>query len=279
MHELDFGDYGRARPLFHAGPETYTALCFDAAGAGTMPARLWVDDPQAPRTALLWDEHLCFDLAGESGDPAIVAALAALWAHAILPQVRGHGPWCKVRYTLPAWEGALPAIFGPAGLRRRERRLYTFDQMRIPDAERRIPPDFTLAQVDAAFLQQDQLRNHEAVRHEIATCWRSPRAFLEAGQGVCLLQDATVVAWCLGEYASAGRIGIGIETVRPYQGRGLATALAAVFVARCLAGPLAPYWDCWADNQPSWAVAERVGFRLAQAYPAHLVTFAAPVAT
>src|SRR4051794_9912080 len=144
MYELAFDEYELAYPLFHAGPETYTALCFDAAQAGTMAARLWVDDPAAPRMALLWDQHLCFDLAGSAHEPATIVALSALWGRVLLPQVQGRAAWCKVRYILPAWEGTLPAIFGAAPLHRRGRRLYTFGEVRIPDAAAQVPSEFAL---------------------------------------------------------------------------------------------------------------------------------------
>ena len=52
LYELDPQDYERARPLF-ARWRAY--LVIFAVLDGTCPGRVYVDDREHPRTALLWD--------------------------------------------------------------------------------------------------------------------------------------------------------------------------------------------------------------------------------
>jgi GNAT superfamily N-acetyltransferase len=268
LYELAPQDFGVTRPLFDQGPPTYTRVVAAAARAGNMPGRCWVDDPAAPRTALLWDTHHCCDLAGAADNAAVNAALAGLLAATVLP---GAGGLCKIRVTDPAWEDVLPALVAPAAVQRRERAFYTFAAPRILDWAARVPPGARVVPIDAALLARADLAGLDAVREEIAECWTSEAAFLRAGLGVAWLADGALVGWCTGEYASGDVIGIGIATDPAYRGRGVATGLAAAFVAACRAQGRMPLWDAWADNGPSCAVAAKVGFRLTTTYPAYLV--------
>ena len=272
LHELIADAYPAVVPLFEAGPPAYAQLVMRAVAAGNAPGRVWVDDPQEPRSVLLWDKGRCFDLAGAADQATFNAAARRLIGEQIAPELaaRGQAP-IKIRYATPEWEPVIAGLF-PATLTRRERRLYTFAGPRLPDGAARVPPGFALVSMDAALLARADLQNRERVWEEIACCWTAPTLFFERGLGIAALHDTTIAGWCTGEYASGLAIGIGIETVEAYQGRGLATALAAAFVARCAARDLVPYWDCWAHNVPSRAVAEKTGFVLAREYPAFVGT-------
>jgi GNAT superfamily N-acetyltransferase len=268
LHELTADAYPTVVPLFEAGPPAYAALIMRAVAAGNAPGRVWGDDPQAPRSALVWDTGPCYDLVGAADNPAFNAAAGRLIHEQIAPNAAARGlTHLKVRYTGPEWEAVIPILF-PATLTRRERLLYTFAGARLPDWAARVPPEFALVPVDAALLAQPGLRNRERVQEEIASCWTAPARFFRHGLGMAALHADAIVGWCTGEYASGDAIGIGIETVAAYQGRGLGTLLAAAFVARCTARGLVPYWSCWASNGPSRAVAEKVGFVAASTYPA-----------
>jgi RimJ/RimL family protein N-acetyltransferase len=274
LHELTEDAYQTVVPLFEAGPPVYAQVIMRAVAAGNAPGRVWVDDPAHPRSVLVWDTGHCYDLAGAADNPAFHAAAEHLIREQIAPEAvaRGFG-LIKVRYSVPEWEAVIPRLF-PATLTRRERRLYTFAAPRLPDWADRVPPGFALVPIDAALLARSDLPNRERVAEEIACCWTSPTRFFQHGLGIAALHEAAIVGWCTGEYASGDQIGIGIETIAAYQGRGLATLMAAAFVARCEERGLVPYWSCWAHNAPSRAVAEKVGFILAREYPAFVGTLA-----
>jgi GNAT superfamily N-acetyltransferase len=272
LHELTEDAVQKVVPLFEAGPPAYAQVIMRAVAAGNAPGRAWVDDAREPRSVLVWDNGHCYDLAGAADNPAFTTAARELIRNQIAPDAvaRGFG-MIKVRYATADWEPVIPTLF-PATLTRRERRLYTFAGPRLPDWADRVPPGFTLAPIDEALLARADLQNRERVWEEIACCWTRPALFFAHGLGVAALHEQAIVGWCTGEYASGPDIGIGIETLEAYQRRGLATLMAAAFVARCGERGLVPYWSCWSSNAPSWAVAEKVGFALAREYPALIGT-------
>jgi RimJ/RimL family protein N-acetyltransferase len=266
LHELPEAAYQTVVPLFEAAPPAYAQLVIRSVVAGNAPGRVWVDDAGQPRSVLVWDKGQCFDLAGTADNGAFNAAAAELIHTQIAPDLAARGlTLIKVRYATPEWEPVIPDLF-PATLTRRERRLYTFAAAHLPDWAERVPPGCALVPIDEALLARADLQNRERVWEEIACCWTA--RFFEQGLGIAALHDTAIVGWCTGEYASGQQIGIGIETITTYQGRGLATLMAAAFVAHCQARDLVPYWDCWASNAPSRAVAEKAGFVLAREYPA-----------
>jgi GNAT superfamily N-acetyltransferase len=272
LHELTQAAYQMVVPLFDAGPPAYAQLVIRAVAAGNTPGRVWVDDARKPRSVLVWDKGQCFDLAGAADNAGFKAEAGRLIREQIAPGLAARGlALIKVRYATPEWEPFIPDLF-PATLERRERRLYTFAGPRLPDWADRVPPGFALVPIDAALLARPDLQNRDRVWEEIACCWTAPPLFFQHGLGVAALHGESIVGWCTGEYASGNQIGIGIETLATYQGRGLATLMAAAFVARCGERGLVPYWDCWSSNAPSRAVAEKVGFVLAREYPAFVGT-------
>jgi RimJ/RimL family protein N-acetyltransferase len=47
--------------------------------------------------------------------------------------------------------------------------------------------------------------------------------------------------------------------------------VASACVDYCLTEYITPHWHCWADNLPSVAVAEKVGFKKSLVYPAYRI--------
>ncbi len=118
------------------------------------------------------------------------------------------------------------------------------------------------------------LRHFSALLDEVTSMWGSDQAFLARGFGFCAHDGTTIASWCTAEYVSPGRCGIGIETVQPFQGRGLATAVGAAFLRTCGSRSMVAHWDAWIDNVPSIAVAEKLGFSLLTSYAVGVTTFA-----
>ena len=72
--------------------------------------------------------------------------------------------------------------------------------------------------------------------------------------------------WCTAEYVSPGVCGVGIETLEPYQKRGLATVAAQTFVQHAMRLGWQVHWDSWLNNTPSIRVAEKAGFEKVTEY-------------
>lgn len=93
-----------------------------------------------------------------------------------------------------------------------------------------------------------------------------------ASFGVCPVTADALVGWCLSEYNTGDRCEVGIATLPPHGGQGLATATGAAFVQQALARGITRIgWHCHAENRPSWATALKIGFTKVADYPAHIV--------
>jgi hypothetical protein len=252
-HELCDDDYGRIRGLFTT---PHLPLLADAVIAGNSPARIWVDDPGRPRTAFMWDKGHHGYLAGDAENAAFNAGLTA-FLHGRLAQGLS---FFEIDYASAAWEEAIPALFHKISPVKRDRLLYVLRRPATAGRDASLPPGFSLQRIDAALLSDTSLKNREAVAGEIGSCWNAIERFLERGFGCAVLCDEEIVCWCTAEYVSEGKCGIGIETVRPYQGRGLATLAASAFVEHAVARQITPHWDAWKDNLASLAVARKSGF-------------------
>jgi hypothetical protein len=257
--ELARADYPRAGRLFTGLP---FFLVIDAALAGNMAARVWVDDADLPQSVLMWDTRHGYYLAGSPAHSAFNRA-AGRW---VGEQV-ARGPfYAKIHFGSPDWESVVPLLFGTTALTRAERVIFALNGPRIEDWAERVPPGFRIARIDVALLSRSGLANLHLVMEEISSCWNSVDDFLAAGFGFCTIrtpgpgQPEEIVCWCTAECVSERKLGIGIETVAAYQGRGVATLTAAAFVQECRARGMAAHWDAFQSNGASLAVAWKVGF-------------------
>jgi RimJ/RimL family protein N-acetyltransferase len=75
--------------------------------------------------------------------------------------------------------------------------------------------------------------------------------------------ENSLAAWCLSEYNYADRCEVGIATVEEYQQRGLGTVVGCAFVEEAIRrGYRQIGWHCWLRNQPSAALAGKIGYSL-----------------
>lgn len=117
---------------------------------------------------------------------------------------------------------------------------------------------------------------HHGVGHlEHLTGWilsfyRSLNDFLETGFGYVVIDDTdqAIASLSITVFVAPAICGpgqahaLGLATAPEYRRRGLARAVAAASVRRCLMNGDTPVWHCWADNAPSHSVALNEGFEL-----------------
>jgi RimJ/RimL family protein N-acetyltransferase len=253
--------YTAIRPLMaEAGP--HLALVSEAMIAGNSPAAIWVDNVDAPCTAVLWDTTHSVYLIGD----ADCVALDDFVKEYLLPQASDKRLGIlKLYYDDPQWQARIPHLFRGVELIERERAFFTLRQPAVGAPA--VPEGFRIQAITPTLLASPSLRNAEFVIEEILACWPSLERFWQNGFGFCLIGDEEEIACrCTAEYVSGDQCGIGIETLEAYQGRGFATVTTAAFVEHCHHSGIRPYWDSWAANVPSVRVAEKVGFERAVSY-------------
>jgi hypothetical protein len=254
----------RARHLFAAG---HLRLFIEAVIAGSFRATFWADDPADPGTALAWDGGHDIYLVGAVDRPDE-------WRELLASEVlsAGHGGFGAV---IP--DAVVGTVLPGHRLERRERVFYRGaaaggrpDRLGGPNAV----AGLRISEINECFDDLVGLANAAGVVAEIESMWPSLDAFRRHGFGFVAHDDTTIAGWCTAEYVSPGRCGIGIETYAAFRRRGIATATASAFLARCAAAGLTPHWDAWASNQPSIAVAERIGLGLVETYAVQVGAFA-----
>lgn len=120
-------------------------------------------------------------------------------------------------------------------------------------------------------IREGRLRNLEELVSEVTDTWGDVSLFLERGFGICHVADGAIEGWCLSEYNSPRKCGIGIETIEEYRRHGIADAMTRAFVARCDERKLVPYWDSWSANVASVKTALKNGFKTLEEYKSALV--------
>jgi RimJ/RimL family protein N-acetyltransferase len=261
----------RIRPLVSG---QHLTLMTEAMIAGNSPARIWVDDPDAPRSAYIWDRGHCHYLAGAAANAQFNDAVHRLIIETVAPAILAQGSgFFKVYSTSSDWDAALAGIHGPWPLKQRARVFYGLDQAHVSDWRSRLAAGFQVQRIERTLLTQRSLQNVQWLVEEIESCWPSLDLFLEKAFGFYACSPDAVAGWCTGEYVSARKIGIGIATIETFQQRGLATAMASAFVEHATAQGLTAHWDAFAENLPSVRVAEKVGFTKLADYAVHVGMF------
>jgi GNAT superfamily N-acetyltransferase len=243
-------------------------LVLASIAAGNTKGHLW-ESPQAGSPALLlWDQgNNVFYLAGELEEDSI-KTFQHLVASRIKPAaLTSDLARFKVRALSGAWEQAILRLFSDISPEPLIKVLYLFNAPSVAAIPAVTLNEVTYSLIDAALLNRTDLKNLEIVRDEVEWMWPSLERFYEYGFGAAALLKDEIICWCTAEYVSKGACGIGIETLRAYQNKGVATATAAHFVDHCLRRNINPYWECWRDNIGSVRVAEKVGFEKIQEAP------------
>jgi RimJ/RimL family protein N-acetyltransferase len=257
LFELERDGYPAVAPLFE---ELRYNLVVDSILAGNTRGQIVVDDLQAPRVALMWNEQDALLLAGDPSRADINRALAEHITTHIVPDARArYIPALSLHYTPRAWEEQVGVVLRDQHPRKALRRYHRLDHLKV-DGAARLPSGWRMERMDAALLAETGRKNVGQVLGWITSFWRGVADFLESGFGFCLASDDVIASWCLSVYADQPRFELGVATDPQHRQLGFATLTAAACVDHCLAHQLVPEWHCDVENEPSVAVAGKVGF-------------------
>lgn len=259
MHVLPKERYPEARPMFGGYDHQ---LIVASVLEGNTRGEIYVDDMENPKTAVLYGigfEVLC---AGDPNHISLHRELPDLLANRLMPSARSYGmPALNVYFPSEAWEKALhKALSDRFQLAAVKKRFYTFESdgglshMEMPTAP-------GLTRIDDRLLNDETLRNRDALLQWVGLSWLSLDDFARKGIGYCIVEEGTIASWCLSVFASGNRLELALYTDESFRNKGCAKKVSAACVARCLADGCVPLWTCDDDNLPSIRVAEALGFR------------------
>lgn len=124
-----------------------------------------------------------------------------------------------------------------------------------------LPPSFRIVRTDAAIFKA--LEGSVIPSH----FWNNTEDFLGRGIGFSLLHNERAVSTVFASFIHEQQIELGIETLKEYQGQGLAKYVCAVFIDYCLTKQHEPIWSCRLANTGSFKLAQQLGFEPTKMIP------------
>jgi len=251
VYQLEAMRSPAAQALFEAAGVDFDRPFWEAAFDGRMPSRLFVDDPDQPRSALLTRTYDFF----LAGDVSVVLLQ-------LLRDAPPEAQLCEWFYGFvpltAAWREALPdALPGLVEIERRAFRLPVdgFRQARdwnahVPDGVRIVPLDAELAR-----------RADDEIPEVIGIIWDGCERFAVSGWGYAALDDAGRLLSAAYACGLTGRdVNLGVGTAQPARRRGLGKLVCQACIARAEGDSLTVTWDCDRTNIASGKLAESLGF-------------------
>ena len=278
--ELRFDLFSKVSSIFSM--TKHLSFTIDAVIAGNSPGRIWVDTPDDPSVAFLWDGYHCYYFVGTTNNKKFNTALKKLLFKEIIPKaIENDHEIFKIEYYPNEWELILEEMLREKLPVKNARKFFTLNELMIPKWKDILPPDFSVQKIGKNLLESD-IKNVQSIIDEINQCWNSVDDFLEKGFGFCSVytlknREEEIQGWCTGEYLSEEKCGVGIKTFHGYRKRGFATAMASAFVEHCLLVNIQPYWDAATNNGASIRVAEKVGFSKIQDYEVYFGAFTSKI--
>lgn len=142
------------------------------------------------------------------------------------------------------------------------RKSFTFDANSFPNTNIQLSEKYVLRKIDKQIVEVSP----EYGPFYYKEYWDSVSNFLKHGIGYCILYQGDVACECKSIYVGGNRAEIDIQTEKDHRGKGLAFAIAHVFIKKCLKNKITPKWDCDSDNLASQKLAEKLGFQASRAY-------------
>lgn len=142
-----------------------------------------------------------------------------------------------------------------------ERIVYQHDQASFHDA-----PDPTLPTGVRIVPMSKEDFVDETIKNEVILFWDKAEDMLEHAFGVKALYHNNVIGLCYAIAAANNRLDIDIITYESHRKKGVGYAMAHAFITQCYATGKLPHWCCVSLNEPSVALAKKLGFKEARRF-------------
>lgn len=268
IHELKFSQFEKVKTIF--SETLHLKFTIDAIIAGNSPGRIWVDDLIFPTASFVWDGYHCYYFGGTTKKVEFNSNIKDLLKTYIIPDViKRKRDFFNIEYSNKDWEPIIKTMLKEKLPKKRRRVFLALEESKTFDWLVNLPTKFEVRLITKDLLESP-IGNVESIINEVTQCWNSLEDFLSNGFGFCIVRGnankETIQGWCTGEYFSEDKCGIGIETFREFQSKGLATAMASAFIKYCQKIGIKPHWNADKNNFPSLRVAEKIGFKKIQEY-------------
>jgi len=265
LHELTKRDFRRIDYLM----DKHTNIEARAVITGNNPGWIFVEDADAPESALVWSQgNKNFYLLGSEASERFNTALLPYIQSELTPRMKEMAyKTFEISGTHKKWNLPILSLFAEHHVKCSTQRVYTFTQKSPPQAKP-IPKGFTIVPVDRKTLSTP-LENSVHIVEELERYWHSVRVFLHDGFAYCAIDKGAIASICFVSYICDKTYALRVETFDPYAGQELSQAVAAECVKRALQDKVVPYWDCSDNDNASVKTAESLGFKKQWEYIAY----------
>ena len=236
----------KAEPVFAGMEDSMIRSCLQ----GMMGGKIYVTDPEAPRSALAF--LACFSFYAGGPDRELVA----FKPEGVVGMVPPDEGWAAL--IEECWPGADKAT------RYAIRKDTRFDREDLEGIVASLPAGYELRRIDGVLY--DTLLENEQFEDCVGH-FASKEEFLELGRGFAILKDGSPVAAASSYTVYREGIEIEIDTEEEYRRKGLASVAGAALILSCLDDGLYPSWD--AANLISVHLAEKLGYEFSHEYPCY----------
>ncbi|MFX1518193.1 MAG: GNAT family N-acetyltransferase [Promethearchaeota archaeon] len=229
-----------------------------------IPGRIWVDDINNPKSALIWDLRYSLYLFGREDNINFNVALKKVFTEEISPNALKEGIEQFFLICPEAWKTKIlenEIIMKKSRLNTIPRCYYSLQSTLSIDWNHRLPPDCHIEFVDKQLFGKSSLKNFSYLMDEVRDIVGSVEEFLSNGNfGYCLIRDEKkIVSWCL-SFLYGSLCEVWVQTVTEHRKKGFATLTVATFVEYCQNNDITIGWHSNQDNQASIKLAEKIGF-------------------
>ena len=226
--------------------------------------RIWVDNAEEPKTAMLVDNIWVIYLLGSPSNEAFNREAGEIIRKIIFPlkktDVDVDREWVLDYYD-DSWISKVESEMKLVNWFHIDIWHYKLGELKHTEWREQIPEGYTLEKVDEDFLSKTYLKNHDRVINWIAKRWRSPADFLKRGFCFYLLKDNEIVSRARSDWSTENYILMHIITDEAHRKQGHATTLTAAAAEYCKKENRDLRWFCDAQNIASWKTAEKIGFQ------------------
>jgi RimJ/RimL family protein N-acetyltransferase len=235
--------------------------------AGNNPGWVFADDPNTPRTALVWAQGIeGFYLVGDPGSTAFLEHLDDYVDRVLKRRLQNLGvAWFEISGG-ENWNPVIENTFERRNIESSQQWVYTLGQKRKAATQPETVGDCRLHRIDRRLLADLSASNEELLHAKLALFWGSANAFLKAGLGYVLACGEEIASLCLSGFVAGNTHAIDVETEASHRRKGYARAVAKAFIAECVERNLQPHWDCMAENVASAQLAEKLGLARSHTY-------------